>query len=457
MKKRKLLPLLLGVGIVMLSMTACEFGGITFNPTSSSQNGNSQSSEPAPSSSGNNNSSSNNNNSSQDSGNSSSADNSSSQDISSSDIAGSSSEDSSSIGGNSSENIPVNALSSIEVTHLPSKTTYQLNEQADYAGLEVTAHFTVDNDRVIPQSSLTISGFDSSSVGQKTIGVSYTYEAVTKSTSFYINVINDTNVVLDFYGFNDTHGNVMDTTLGVGIAKTTTFMKQKTKGQNSLLISSGDMWQGSLESNSTRGVLMTKWMQQLNFTSMTIGNHEFDWGTQVIKDNATNYDLPILGINIIDKTTGKRADYVSPSTVVTRGGAKIGIIGAVGDCYSSISYSQVMDVKFVLDEENNNKPLTDLIKAESTRLRQEEGCDFIVYSFHGDSIRDDTYYNQELSTGHYVDLVFEGHKHKETHYQDDGGVWHFQSEADNTLAINHVQVSLDVKTDAYTVSLNETV
>ena len=478
MKKRKLLPLLLGIGIVMLSITACEFGGFAFRSSDNNQNENSISSEPAPSSGGNSNNSSNDNNrSSQSSGNSSSAkyssssvndnsgsqrlssssvsDSSGSQRISSSSAAGSSSKDSSSSGSNSSSNIPVNALSSIEVTHAPTKTTYQLNEQADYTGLEITAHFTVDNDRVIPQSSLTISGFDSSSTGQKTIGVSYTFEAVTKSTSFYIDVINDTNVVLDFYGFNDTHGNVVDSTLGVGIAKTTTFMKDKIQGQNSLLISSGDMWQGSLESNSNRGALMTKWMQQLNFTSMTIGNHEFDWGTQVIKDNATNYDLPILGINIIDKTTGKRADYVTPSVVVNRGGAKIGIIGAVGDCYSSISYSKVMDVEFILDKETNNKPLTSLIKAESTRLRQEEGCDFIVYSFHGDSIRDDTYYNLELSTGHYVDLVFEGHKHKETHYQDDGGVWHFQSEADDKLVINHLKVNLNVETDAYNVSFSE--
>ena len=411
MKKHRFLSLLAGISIAMLSITACDFISIGVD--------------------------------SQNSGNSS--------------LNTSSSENDSGNSGNSG-NTTTKELSSIEVTHMPTKTTYQLNETADYSGLEVTAHFTGDTDKIVPEASLTFTGFDSSSVGDKSINVSYTFEEVTKSTSFTITVIDGTNVVLDFYGFNDTHGNVIDDpAIGIGIAKTTTLMKNKTQGQNSVLISSGDMWQGSLESNSTRGALMTKWMQQLNFTSMTIGNHEFDWGTQVIKDNAKNYNLPILGINIIDKTTGERADYVSPSTVVTRGGAKIGIIGAVGDCYSSISYSQVMDVQFVLDKaDQTTHPLTDLIKAESIRLRQEEGCDFIVYSFHGDSLHNDTYYNPELSTGHYVDLVFEGHKHLETYYQDDGGVWHFQSQAsDNALSINHARVNLNIETDAFEVSFNE--
>ena len=350
-------------------------------------------------------------------------------------------------GGSSGGEVTKNVLTNLRITRPATKTTYHLNDQADYSGMEVTASFSKSNDRVIPHNELTFTGFDSSSVGEKTVRVEYTFEEVTKGVNFTIYVRDGSFVTLDFYAFNDTHGNVVDTSLGVGIAKTSTFMKQKTANQNALLISSGDMWQGSLESNSNRGELMTQWMEYLNFTSMTIGNHEFDWGTQSIKNISEKYDLPILGINIIDKTTGQRADYVTPSTIVERGGVKVGIIGAIGNCYGSISYSQVMDVEFVLDRAGQStQPLSDLIKAESTRLRNEENCDLIVYSFHGDSIRDDTYYNLELSSGGYVDVVLEGHKHSETHYRDDGGVWHFQSQADNYLAINHFSIDLEVNT-----------
>ena len=347
-------------------------------------------------------------------------------------------------------------LTSIEITHLPKRVDYKINEEYRYDGLEVTAHFDKSQDLIVPNRDLVFSGFSSESAGEKTIKVEYTYKEVTKETSFNVTVYADKTLTLDFYSLNDTHGNVQDSELGVGIAKTSTFLKNKTQNQDSVLISSGDMWQGSLESNSTRGALMTEWMQSLDFASMTVGNHEFDWGKEYIRENSNKFDLPILGINIIDKTTGKRADYAEPSTIIDRNGARIGIIGAIGDCYSSISYSKVSDVRFLLDFQGyENKPLTELIKAESTRLREEEGCDFIVYSVHGDTYRNDTYYNPELSTGGYVDVVFEGHTHQETYYQDEGNVWHFQASASGELSINHFELELNTASDEYTVKFNE--
>ena len=350
-------------------------------------------------------------------------------------------------------------LLALKITNPASKTKYYVGEELDLTGLEVSAAFSPSRTAVVPNDKLDFSGFDSSTPGNKTITISLTYHEVTKSTSYDVKVSARDNgqgkdVVLDFYTFNDWHGNVLDTSLSVGISKTSTFLKQKTQGQNSLLISSGDMWQGTMESNSTRGKLMMEWMDYLNFTSMTIGNHEFDWGKEVIRKNAQDYNVPILGINIIDNNTHQLADYVTPSTIVERDGAKIGIIGAIGNCYGSISYSQVMDVSFVLDTPSSH-PLTDLVKAESIRLRQEEGCDFIVYSFHGDSVHDDTYYNLELSSGGYVDVVLEGHKHVEVAQQDNAGIWHFQCNADGTMAINHFTVNLNTGTDEYTLSFNE--
>ena len=347
-------------------------------------------------------------------------------------------------------------LESIHITKEARQLDYALNETANYEGLEVTASFSKGEEKVVAHKDLVFSGFNSSSAGDKTINIEYTYKDVSKSTSYKVTVYDSTDVTLDFYAFNDTHGKVRDNAESVGIAKTSTFIKNVSENKHSLLISSGDMWQGSLESNSNRGELMTSWMEYLNFTSMTLGNHEFDWGVNSIKSISKKYNLPILGINIVDKKTQKRADYVQPSTIVYRGGAKIGIIGAIGDCYSSISYSQVMDVEFVLDKPmSSNKPLSDLIKAESTRLRNEEKCDFIVYTFHGDSSNGDTYYNPELSRDGYVDVVLEGHTHVERHYQDDNNVWHFQGQADGYVAINHFTVNLNTVTDEYTLSFNE--
>lgn len=361
-------------------------------------------------------------------------------------------------GGTSTTSQAINrVLTRIEISKPAEKLTYMLHESLDTTGLEVRASWSTGRGSVVDNKDLVFTGFDSETAGKKTINIAYTYENVTKNASYTVTVKDDqaTTVELDFYTMNDWHGNVLDSDLGAGIAKTAAFLKQKSADKNSIFISSGDMWQGSLESNSTRGALMTEWMESLNFAAMTIGNHEFDWGTKCIKDNMENYNVPILGINIIDRNTRQRPDYVKPSAVVERGGAKIGIIGAIGDCYGSISYSQVMDVEFLLDSSYGGHDLSDLVKAESTRLRQEEGCDFIVFSIHGDTLHNDTYYNVELSSEGYVDVVLEGHKHVQTHYVDNGGVHHFQCEADSRLNINHFSVELDTKSDSYEITFND--
>ena len=149
-------------------------------------------------------------------------------------------------------------------------------------------------------------------------------------------------VSFDIFAFNDTHGNVKDTKEeGLGLSKTATALKELSQNKNSIFISQGDMWQGSVESNYTKGKLVTEWMNEMNFVSMTVGNHEYDWGSQVIKDNIEIANFPMLGINVLDRYSNQRVDYLEPSVTFMRGEAKIGVIGAIGNCISSISSSKV--------------------------------------------------------------------------------------------------------------------
>src|SRR5574344_776120 len=53
---------------------------------------------------------------------------------------------------------------------------------------------------------------------------------------------------------------------------------ERNNPESTLFLSSGDMWQGSADSNLTHGALMVNWMNIAGFESMAIGNHEFDWG-----------------------------------------------------------------------------------------------------------------------------------------------------------------------------------
>lgn len=267
-------------------------------------------------------------------------------------------------------------------------------------------------------------------------------------------------VSFDFYAVNDLHGKFADTDQNPGVDELTTYLKAAAeKNDNTVFLASGDLWQGSAESNMTYGALMTDWMNQLDFAAMALGNHEFDWGTEHIANNAELAEFPFLAINIYDRTTNTLVPYCQPSVMVESDGIQIGIIGAIGDCYSSISSDKVTDIYFKTGGE-----LTALVKAESQKLRQE-GADFIIYSLHDGydqnmsgvgTVSDNqlsSFYDVSLSDG-YVDLVFEGHIHKSYVFTDSKGVYHLQGGGENK-GISHVTVAFNTANDSSTVTAAE--
>jgi len=149
-------------------------------------------------------------------------------------------------------------------------------------------------------------------------------------------------VYVDFYTINDLHGKLADGDSHPGVDELSTYLTNAKRTDDYMFVlSAGDMWQGSAESNLTNGKIMTEWMNAMDFTAMTLGNHEYDWGETAIRENHQIAEFPFLAINIYDRSTNKLVDYCKPSTVVSAGGLKIGIIGAMGDCYSSISPDKV--------------------------------------------------------------------------------------------------------------------
>ncbi len=258
-------------------------------------------------------------------------------------------------------------------------------------------------------------------------------------------------VNFDFYVVNDMHGKFTDTDIQPGADELTTYLKTKyNSDENAIFLSSGDMWQGSSESNLTGGLIMTEWMNSLDFVAMTMGNHEFDWGEERILQNYEIAEFPFLAINIYNRNTNEQVEYCDSSVMIERSGLQIGIIGAIGDCYSSIASDHTKDIFFYTGDD-----LTELVKAESDKLRAE-GADLIVYSIHDGyggsnynsayfSDRDmDAYYDSVLSEG-YVDIVFEGHTHKYYAKADTNGVYHLQGGGENQ-GISHMDVSVNILT-----------
>lgn len=95
-------------------------------------------------------------------------------------------------------------LSSIKITSAPDKTRYKLGEALNTAGLEVTAVYSDDSTEVLALDTVTLSGFDSDTMGKKTVTV--TYEG--KTATFDV-------AVVDYKSFTpnsqwlDTDGNMI--------------------------------------------------------------------------------------------------------------------------------------------------------------------------------------------------------------------------------------------------------
>ena len=218
---------------------------------------------------------------------------------------------------------------------------------------------------------------------------------------------------VDFYAINDFHG---ETTK---MAQVAGYMNScKNDNPNTVLINSGDMFQGSMESNSNYGKLLSDCMTATDFDAFVFGNHEFDWGLDNLKNLASNSTVPFLGANIYNwnpqtKQFGGFASDLAQEYVIKTldNGLKVGVIGVIGkDQITSISSNLVQTIGF-------KDPLP-IIKELATELRSEKECDVVVVSAHAgpQGLVGEKENNQCPSSAGglegYVDAVFCAHTHR---------------------------------------------
>lgn len=94
-----------------------------------------------------------------------------------------------------------------------------------------------------------------------------------------------------------------------------------------LLLDAGDTFQGTYVSNSTQGQVVMAAMNIAGYDAWTLGNHEFDWGQEVLRSRIAQADCPVLAANLLDAKTGEIWDPVQPYTIIQAGRARVGILG----------------------------------------------------------------------------------------------------------------------------------
>ncbi len=94
-----------------------------------------------------------------------------------------------------------------------------------------------------------------------------------------------------------------------------------------LLVDGGDQFQGTLFYTYYKGKLAAEMMNALGYDAMTVGNHEFDDGPEVLRSFAQAIDFPILMSNADISAEPLLSDVIRKSVVVEAGGERIGLVG----------------------------------------------------------------------------------------------------------------------------------
>lgn len=135
----------------------------------------------------------------------------------------------------------------------------------------------------------------------------------------------------------DIHGNVWGfsyennkETTNTGMARIATYVeKVRSEVPDVILVDNGDVIQGNIMTddlyNKREGEHpVIRAMNLLEYDSMTLGNHEFNFGENLINRIQVLANFPVLAANMA-RVDGTMA--VLPYTIVERSGIKVGIIG----------------------------------------------------------------------------------------------------------------------------------
>ena len=101
------------------------------------------------------------------------------------------------------------------------------------------------------------------------------------------------------------------------------------EGYETILIDTGDFVQGDLICSITQGLFNVDLLNKMGYSAFTLGNHEFDYGMDALKEMIDLFEGDVLCANI--KYTGSKENKikdVKPYTIIDIDNIKIAIVGA---------------------------------------------------------------------------------------------------------------------------------
>jgi 5'-nucleotidase len=170
------------------------------------------------------------------------------------------------------------------------------------------------------------------------------------------------------------------------------------ENKNVLLFDAGDFLQGTPYFNLFKGEVEVKAMNLMGYDAATLGNHEFDYGLEILEKVVREANFPIVSSNYDFSQTALK-NLIKPFIILKKDGVRIGVIGINIQPRGLIAAGNYEGMKF-LDPVKTANEMAELL---TTKYK----CDMIVCLSH-------LGYNADLNLAEStrgIDLIVGGHSH----------------------------------------------
>lgn len=207
-----------------------------------------------------------------------------------------------------------------------------------------------------------------------------------------------------------------------GMARVLTAINEaRSENENVLLVDGGDQFQGTLFYTYYKGKAAAEFMNQMGYDAMTVGNHEFDDGPEVLRGFMDAVDFPVLMSNADVSGEPMLDGVLNKSTVVNVGGQTIGLIGLTPEDTGELS-SPGSNITF-------SDPI-EAVRGEVERFEAQGINKIVVLSHSG--------YNVDLAVAEAVegvDVIVGGHSNTFLSNVDDGAAGPYPTMVGDTAVV----------------------
>ncbi|XP_050673103.1 snake venom 5'-nucleotidase isoform X1 [Leptidea sinapis] len=168
---------------------------------------------------------------------------------------------------------------------------------------------------------------------------------------------------------------------------------------NPLVLFSGDAFSPSMLSTFTKGEQMVPVLNEIGTHCAVFGNHDFDFGLDVLSGLVAQCSFPWLMSNVIDNETGRPLGDGKITHALICNGHKIGLIGLVEqEWLETLATINPEEVTFIDFQQAGAKLASQL---------KQEGCEYVIALTH---MRTPNDVKLAESTND-IDLILGGHDH----------------------------------------------